>query len=115
MPKQAHSFELEQDTSGYGEYSRGGIVTQHKGAKQLAFKPLAQALASPGEFLFSDFSKLERPALLHLGFRALDAFQVGSSTNPSMTVHALRMGEVWAPHSLMLYAPGWLPCTANKP
>ena len=73
---QPHSFELEEDTSAYGEYQRGGIVTQHKEAKTLAFRGLEEATASPGEFLFSDFSKLERPALLHAGFRALDAFQV---------------------------------------
>ena len=38
-------------------YQRGGIVTQHKGSKTLAFKPLGQAIAEPGEFLLSDFSK----------------------------------------------------------
>lgn len=43
----------------------------------LAFKPLAEALDAPGEFLLSDFSKFDRPALLHAGFQALDAFQVG--------------------------------------
>ena len=53
-----------------------GIVTHHKQAKALAFRPLRESMAAPGEFLFSDFSKLERPALLHLGFQALDAFQV---------------------------------------
>lgn len=36
-----------------------------------------QSLESPGEFLLSDFSKMERPALLHLAFQALDAYQVG--------------------------------------
>ncbi|BDA45843.1 Ubiquitin-activating enzyme E1 1 [Coccomyxa sp. Obi] len=71
----AHSFELEEDTSAYSPYVRGGIVTQHKASKTLSFKSLEEALATPGEFLFSDFSKLERPALLHLGFQALDAFQ----------------------------------------
>jgi ubiquitin-activating enzyme E1 len=35
-----------------------------------------QALADPGEFLLSDFAKLERSAQLHVGFQALDAFQV---------------------------------------
>jgi hypothetical protein len=30
---QAHSFELECDTSGFGAYARGGIVTQHKESK----------------------------------------------------------------------------------
>lgn len=75
---QAHSFELEEDTSQYAPYLRGGIVTQHKASKALSFKTLEEALAMPGEFLFSDFSKFERPALLHLGFQALDAFQVDS-------------------------------------
>lgn len=72
----AHSFELDLDTSAMGEYERGGIVTQVKEAKSLAFKPLAEALAAPGEFLLSDFSKMERPAQLHAGFQALDAFMV---------------------------------------
>ena len=51
-------------------------MTQFKRPKQLAFKPLQQAIKSPGEFLFSDFSKIERPGLLHIAFLALDAFQV---------------------------------------
>ena len=51
-------------------------MTQHKAPKQLAFKPLQQALQEPGELMLTDFSKIERPGLLHLGFQALDAFQV---------------------------------------
>ena len=39
-------------------YQRGGIVTQHKSSKTLAFKPLARALQEPGEFLLSDFSQV---------------------------------------------------------
>jgi ubiquitin-activating enzyme E1 len=39
-------------------YQRGGIVTQHKSSKTLAFKPLARALGEPAEFLLSDFSKV---------------------------------------------------------
>lgn len=58
---------------------RGGIVTQHKEPKQLAFKPLSAAIAEPGEFLVSDFAKLEQPAQLHLAFQALDAFQARRS------------------------------------
>ena len=73
---QPHSFELEEDASSYASYARGGIVTQFKRPKQLAFKPLQQAIEIPGEFLFSDFSKIERPGLLHIAFLALDAFQV---------------------------------------
>ncbi|KAK9812866.1 hypothetical protein WJX72_004885 [[Myrmecia] bisecta] len=70
-----HSFELEEDTGAYQPYIRGGLVTQYKEAKSLSFKPLARALEEPGEFLLSDFAKIERSALLHLGFQALDAFQ----------------------------------------
>lgn len=73
---QAHSFELETDTTKFGAYTRGGIVTQHKEPKTLAFKKLADALEEPGEFLLSDFSKIERSPLLHLAFQALDAYQV---------------------------------------
>ena len=77
---QPHSFELEEDTSGFKGYVRGGIVAQFKRPKQLAFQSLQQAIESPGEFLFSDFSKIERPGLLHVAFQALDAFQVSSSS-----------------------------------
>ena len=52
-------------------------MTEHKEQKTLDFKTLAQALEDPGEFLLSDFAKRERPGILHLGFQALNAFQVG--------------------------------------
>ena len=73
---QAHTFELVEDTSSYGNYQKGGIVTVHKETKSLDFKPLAQALEDPGEFLLSDFAKMERPGILHVGFQALNLFQV---------------------------------------
>jgi hypothetical protein len=76
-PPQAHTFELDLDTSAYGNYTRGGLVQQVKQPKTLAFKTLAQALAAPGEFLLSDFSKMDRPAQLHAGFQALHRFEVG--------------------------------------
>eukprot|EP00199_Chlamydomonas_sp_CCMP681_P000060 CAMPEP_0119109006 /NCGR_PEP_ID=MMETSP1180-20130426/16736_1 /TAXON_ID=3052 ORGANISM="Chlamydomonas cf sp, Strain CCMP681" /NCGR_SAMPLE_ID=MMETSP1180 /ASSEMBLY_ACC=CAM_ASM_000741 /LENGTH=1022 /DNA_ID=CAMNT_0007094699 /DNA_START=109 /DNA_END=3180 /DNA_ORIENTATION=- len=69
-----HSFELDLDTSVYAEYQRGGIVTQFKPSKQLKFQTLEAALSNPGEFLLTDFAKFERPALLHVGFQAVDAF-----------------------------------------
>jgi hypothetical protein len=40
--RKAHSFELDLDTTKFGEYVRGGIVTQFKPAKTLAFKSLAE-------------------------------------------------------------------------
>ncbi|WOK96678.1 ubiquitin-activating enzyme E1 2-like isoform X1 [Canna indica] len=71
----AYSFILEEDTTNFGEYKRGGIVTQVKEPKVLKFKPLGEALKDPGEFLLSDFSKFDRPPLLHLAFQALDKFR----------------------------------------
>ncbi|KAJ6848143.1 ubiquitin-activating enzyme E1 1-like [Iris pallida] len=70
-----YSFMLEEDTTHFGAYDRGGIVTQVKQPKILKFKPLKDALRDPGEFLLSDFSKFDRPPLLHLAFQALDAFR----------------------------------------
>lgn len=69
-----YSFTLEEDTTNYGTYVKGGIVTQVKEPKVLSFKPLREALKDPGDFLLSDFSKFDRPPLLHLAFQALDKF-----------------------------------------
>ncbi|XP_022034390.1 ubiquitin-activating enzyme E1 1 isoform X1 [Helianthus annuus] len=68
------SFSIEEDTTKYGAYTKGGIVTQLKQPKVLKFKPLEEAIKDPGEFLLSDFSKFDRPPLLHLLFQALDKF-----------------------------------------
>ncbi|KAK1421694.1 hypothetical protein QVD17_24240 [Tagetes erecta] len=68
------SFSIEEDTTKYGAYTKGGIVTQLKQPKVLNFKPLEEAIKDPGEFLLSDFSKFDRPPLLHLLFQALDKF-----------------------------------------
>ncbi|XP_043697731.1 ubiquitin-activating enzyme E1 1-like isoform X2 [Telopea speciosissima] len=69
-----YSFALEDDTSYYAAYEKGGIVTQVKQPKVLNFKTLREALKDPGDFLLSDFSKFDRPPLLHLAFQALDKF-----------------------------------------
>uniref|UniRef100_A0A0D6QW00 E1 ubiquitin-activating enzyme n=1 Tax=Araucaria cunninghamii TaxID=56994 RepID=A0A0D6QW00_ARACU len=69
-----YSLLLDEDTTNYGAYKKGGIITQVKQPKVLNFKPLEEALKSPGEFLLSDFSKFDRPPLLHLAFQALDKF-----------------------------------------
>ncbi|XP_018825830.2 ubiquitin-activating enzyme E1 1-like isoform X2 [Juglans regia] len=71
----AYSFAIEEDTAKYSAYVKGGIVTQVKQPKVLNFKPLREALKDPGDFLLSDFSKFDRPPLLHLAFQALDKFQ----------------------------------------
>ncbi|EYU45704.1 hypothetical protein MIMGU_mgv1a000903mg [Erythranthe guttata] len=69
-----YSFTLEEDTTNFGAYERGGIVTQVKQPKVLKFKPLREAIKDPGDFLLSDFSKFDRPPLLHLAFQSLDKF-----------------------------------------
>eukprot|EP00268_Persea_americana_P018202 TRINITY_DN1900_c0_g1_i7.p1 TRINITY_DN1900_c0_g1~~TRINITY_DN1900_c0_g1_i7.p1 ORF type:complete len:1072 (-),score=180.51 TRINITY_DN1900_c0_g1_i7:554-3769(-) len=69
-----YSFNLEEDTTKFGNYDKGGIVTQVKQPKVLRFKPLREALKDPGDFLLSDFSKFDRPPLLHLAFQSLDRF-----------------------------------------
>jgi ubiquitin-activating enzyme E1 len=78
-----YSFLLEEDTTGYGEYEKGGIVTQVKLPKVLKFQPLREALNNPGEFLLSDFSKFDRPPLLHVAFQALDAFRLEAGRFPA--------------------------------
>jgi ubiquitin-activating enzyme E1 len=70
-----YSFMLEEDTSNFGVYERGGIVTQVKPPKVLKFRPLSEAMKEPGEYLLSDFSKFDRPPLLHIAFMALDNFR----------------------------------------
>lgn len=72
----AYSFSLDEDTTNYGAYEKGGIVTQVKQPKVLKFKPLKEALQDPGDFLLSDFSKFDRSPLLHLAFQALDKFMM---------------------------------------
>lgn len=92
------SFEAAIDSSGFSPYVRGGAVTQVKEPKTLAFRPLAEALADPGEFLISDFAKLDRPPVLHLGFQALDAFVVETGRLPAPwdAADAARLAEIAA-------------------
>ncbi|CAL1378654.1 unnamed protein product [Linum trigynum] len=69
-----YSFNIEEDTTNYSTYIKGGIVTQVKQPKVLKFKTLRDAIKDPGDFLLSDFSKFDRPPLLHLAFLTLDKF-----------------------------------------
>lgn len=71
------------DVSGLGQYKRGGMYQQVKMPKIINFKPFSAALKEP-EFVMSDFAKFDRPQQLHLGFQALQAFQIlkGRLPNP---------------------------------
>jgi len=53
-----------------------GYITQVKKPKTMKFKTYEEALQDPGDLMLSDFAKFDRPALLHLGYRALDVFMI---------------------------------------
>lgn len=62
----------------------------------LKFKPLKEAMVNPGEFLFSDFAKFDRPPLLHLAFQALDLFRMeeGHFPAPACETDGNRLVEI---------------------
>ena len=62
------------DTTKYGEYLQGGIVTQVKMPKNLRFAPLSEALKKP-EFVITDFAKFDHPEQIHIAFQALHRYQ----------------------------------------
>lgn len=68
-----YAFKISIDES-YGKYIKGGLYQQVKMPTKISFKPLRSQISEP-EFVFSDFAKFDRPAQLHLGFQALQAFQ----------------------------------------
>lgn len=69
------------DVSGLGRYKRGGMYQQVKMPKVVNFKNFTAALKEP-EFLVSDFAKFDRPPQLHVGFQALEAFQLSNGRLP---------------------------------
>lgn len=69
------------DTSSFTEYVRGGIAIQVKMPKNVAFKPLKDAMKSP-EFLTTDFGKFDYPPQLHLAFTTLHKFIEKSERPP---------------------------------
>lgn len=63
-----YAFKIKIDKS-FGEYIKGGLYTQVKVAKDIAFEPLTTQLANP-EYVIPDFAKFDRSAQYHLGFQA---------------------------------------------
>ncbi|CAN6306969.1 unnamed protein product [Urochloa humidicola] len=70
-----YSFCIEEDTSNFGTYTKGGIVTQVKEQMTVEFKSLRDSIREPGNFPLSDCLKFDRPPLLHFAFLALDKFR----------------------------------------
>ncbi|KAI9183343.1 E1 ubiquitin-activating protein [Blastocladiella emersonii ATCC 22665] len=61
------------DTTGLGQYVRGGIFKQVKMPVKLDFKSVSASIKDP-EYLFSDFAKFDVPPQLHAAFYALSEF-----------------------------------------
>ncbi|KTW27306.1 hypothetical protein T552_02288 [Pneumocystis carinii B80] len=70
--KGPYSFSIG-NVDDIGEYKGGGIFIQVKMSKKIQFKSLRESIASP-DFLINDYSKLDRPLLLHIAFQALYSF-----------------------------------------
>jgi len=70
-----HTFQIDFDSTAAGTYVTGGLLSKQKCPKQVSFKPLKDALRAPGEFVITDFAKMETPGQLHLGFWALAKWQ----------------------------------------
>lgn len=62
------------DVNKFSKYIRGGNVIQVKMPKTISFKSIKAAMDEP-EIMPSDFAKFDRPAQLHVAFRALNNFQ----------------------------------------
>merc|ERR1719162_276808 len=81
-----YTFEIVgMDLSHCASPATQGYITQVKKPKTMGFKSYRKAMEDPGELMMSDFAKFDRPALLHLAYKALDAFMVkngGELPNP---------------------------------
>ncbi|XP_078399311.1 ubiquitin-like modifier-activating enzyme 1 [Cetorhinus maximus] len=67
-----YSFSI-CDTSHFGDYEKGGMVTEAKMPQKLMFKPFGEALKEP-MYQITDFGKMDRHGTLHLAFQALHQF-----------------------------------------
>eukprot|EP00978_Attheya_sp_CCMP212_P008578 scaffold20176_cov62-Attheya_sp.AAC.2 len=70
-----YTFELVGcDFTECPEAATQGYITQVKKPVTMSFKSYEEALENPGELMLSDFAKFDRPALLHLAYKALAAY-----------------------------------------
>lgn len=91
-----YSFSIEDPKiQTYGDYIRGGYVTQVKMPTDISFKPLTEATQEP-EFVMTDFAKFSRPATLHSCFSALEKFtkSIGSLPKPGSEEDAAKFASM---------------------
>jgi len=91
-----HTFELVGvDASGCSEPATQGYITQVKTPVTMSFKSYASALSDPGELMMSDFAKFDRPALLHLAYKALASYAEKHGGDFPTPGDAAAAGEVY--------------------
>lgn len=77
-PRRIHVLGNQQftigDTSSFSPYESFGWCTQVKQPLSMHFLPLCEANKCPGEFLVTDFGKLDHAISLHASVLALDKF-----------------------------------------
>ena len=69
------------DTTGFGDYERGGVITQVKQPKVVSFKPLPLAMKEM-EPILTDFAKFLTPGLLHACYQTLHAWNSSHAAPP---------------------------------
>ncbi len=70
-----YSFELvDEDFTKASGPATQGYITQVKKPVTISFSSYKDALENPSDLMMSDFAKFDRPALLHLAYKALDAY-----------------------------------------
>jgi ubiquitin-activating enzyme E1 len=76
----AHSFELEEDSSSWPDYSGGGVIEQTKVPIKVAFASLGERIDAPvhpseGMLCTPDLGKFGRSEQLHAAFQAVELFR----------------------------------------
>ena len=69
----AYTFEIRNCEAATAAATQG-YITQVKKPTKVAFKDFATASADPGDIMFTDYAKMDRPPVLHAGFSALAAY-----------------------------------------
>lgn len=82
MPDLDLSANVTGDGHGHS-VNQQGYITQVKQPKVVAFETYQKKVADPGELMFSDFAKFDRPPVLHLGFQAVQAFLEETGSLPA--------------------------------
>jgi len=81
-----YTFELVGlDLSKVKEAASQGYITQVKKPLTVHFRSYSECMSSPkdDELMMTDFAKFDRPALLHLAFKALGAYREKNKSSPT--------------------------------